>query len=432
MMKKIPFLNTVFTLFETPKSYAFALLTGYILMSAHMLAQILLTPLYLNILGEEKFGLLMIFLNIITFVVFGIAWFSGGLVRVLGEYWSNKNITKFNETLILGKYIFTSYSIIVSIIAIIIFYILKSVDFFNNIDISTIIIISAYFILTYEALSERQAFVGANWQALGNSIELTKVFVFALLTVYFLPIYKSIDIVFISLIIGVLIQRIITGLYLKIQLNFLGWGKFSGSMKPNLKRFLSRDGLNYLYFGTLVLLLQLDVVIIGIIGGPILAGKFVLLWKIPEVLGLILGKIPASLEPKIIHLDTKSELSNYEKLFMNSKFIFILICLIISIIYMFLGKHLVQLWVGDNAPMDDWMYYIAGVALFFYSISRWPISFAFAQVKLKKLIKVSFIELIFKFIFTLILFKHFSYLSPLIGMILIHMIYVAKGYQNIK
>ena len=69
-------------------------------MSAHMLTQIILTPIYLNTLNDEKFGILMIFLNIITFAVFGISWFSGGLVRLLGEYWSNKKITKFNETLI--------------------------------------------------------------------------------------------------------------------------------------------------------------------------------------------------------------------------------------------------------------------------------------------------------------------------------------------
>ena len=82
MIKKLPSLSIVNVLFKASKSYAFALITGYILMSGHIIAQILLTPLYLDILGEEKFGLLMIFLNIITFVVFGIAWFSGGLVRV--------------------------------------------------------------------------------------------------------------------------------------------------------------------------------------------------------------------------------------------------------------------------------------------------------------------------------------------------------------
>tara|TARA_A100001015_G_C15030176_1_gene732759 strand:+ start:2394 stop:2633 length:240 start_codon:yes stop_codon:yes gene_type:complete len=78
MVKNIPYIKILFKLFETPKNYAFALITGYVLIFAHMLTQILLTPLYLNILGEEKFGLLMIFLNIITFAVFGIAWFSGG------------------------------------------------------------------------------------------------------------------------------------------------------------------------------------------------------------------------------------------------------------------------------------------------------------------------------------------------------------------
>ena len=66
---------------------------------------------------------------------------------------------------------------------------------------------------------------------------------------------------------------------------------------------------------------------------------------------------------------------------------------------MILRKYLVQLWVGDSEPNGDLMYYIASVALFFYSISGWPISFAFAQVKLKKLTKVSIIELIFKISF---------------------------------
>ena len=45
-----------------PKSYLNAIISSYFLMGAHMLAQIILTPLYLKILGDEQFGLLMIFL----------------------------------------------------------------------------------------------------------------------------------------------------------------------------------------------------------------------------------------------------------------------------------------------------------------------------------------------------------------------------------
>ena len=401
-------------------------------MSAHMLTQIILTPIYLNTLNDEKFGILMIFLNIITFAVFGISWFSGGLVRLLGEYWSNKKLIKFKETLILGKYVFTSYALLTALLSLILYYFLKQFGYLSSIEFFTVILILIYFILNYEALTERQAFVATNWQALGNNIETTKIIVFFFLVIFLLPKYKSLNVVFAALIAGVITQRVITGIYLRFKIGFSGWGKFTNSMKPDLNQFLSTKGLNYFYFGTLVLLLQLDVVIIGIIGGPVVAGKFVLLWKIPEVLGLILGKIPTSLEPKIIHLDSKSELSSYSRFFLNSKTFFIIICLITSIFYILAGEHLVRIWVGENAPKDDWMYYIAGVALFFYSISRWPISFAFAQVKLRQLIKVSLIEFSFKIIFTLVLFRFFSYASPLIGMIIIHIIYVARGYQKIK
>ena len=64
-----------------------------------------------------------------------------------------------------------------------------------------------------------------------------------------------------------------------------------------------------------------------------------------------------------------------------------------SLAYIFsLVKFLVTLWVGDNAPKENWMYVVAGIALFFFSISRWPISFAFAQIKLVPLVKLSLIE----------------------------------------
>ena len=154
-------------------------------MATHMLTQIILTPIYLKTLGDEKFGMLMIYLNIITFAVFGISWFSGGLVRVLGEYWSNKQLKKFNETLLLGKYVFTFYSVTIGIISIVLFFSLKDFHYLNNIEFITLTLILSYFIMSYEALPERQAFFATNWQALGNSIETTKVIIFFLIVIFF-------------------------------------------------------------------------------------------------------------------------------------------------------------------------------------------------------------------------------------------------------
>ena len=39
---------------------------------------------------------------------------------------------------------------------------------------------------------------------------------------------------------------------------------------------------------------------------------------------------------------------------------------------MLIGEHIVKLWVGDSAPKDDWMYYVAGLALFFFSFKLTP------------------------------------------------------------
>ena len=190
-------------------------------MSAHMLTQIILTPIYLNTLNDEKFGILMIFLNIITFAVL-ISWFSGGLVRLLGEYWSNKKITKFNETLILGKYVFTSYALLTALLSLILYYFLKQFGYLNSIEFFTVILILIYFILkTIHTQTERQAFVATNWQALGNNIEITKIIVFFFLVIFLLPKYKSLNVVFAALIAGVITQRVVTGIYLRFKIDFL-------------------------------------------------------------------------------------------------------------------------------------------------------------------------------------------------------------------
>ena len=101
------------------------------------------------------------------------------------------------------------------------------------------------------------------------------------------------------------------------------------------------------------LLISFGFLILGLINSKLLTPLNKLWFKF----GLILGKIPNSLEPKIIHLDTRSELSKYKKLFFNSKTFFISLCFLVSISYMLIGENLVKLWVGDSAPKDDWMYY---------------------------------------------------------------------------
>ena len=108
-----------------------------------------------------------------------------------------------------------------------------------------------------------------------------------------------------------------------------------------------------------------------------------------------------------------------------------LLVLLISLFYILSGKWLTELWVGQFAPGENWMYVVSGVALFFSLLSRWPISFSHALIKLPELNKVGSFELIGKLIFTIMLYPYFNIASPAVGLIIIHLIYVAYAYQNL-
>lgn len=62
-----------------------ALGSGYALMGVTILIQFVLVPLYLQHLGKEAFGILVLLLAAINYGAIGITWLSGGMARILGE-----------------------------------------------------------------------------------------------------------------------------------------------------------------------------------------------------------------------------------------------------------------------------------------------------------------------------------------------------------
>ena len=90
--------------------YISAITTGATLTGANMLVQVLLIPLYVHYLTEEKFGFLMILLSVCNFAAIGVGWLSGGVVRLMGERWSHTDKQGFNEVFTVGKIAFTAYA----------------------------------------------------------------------------------------------------------------------------------------------------------------------------------------------------------------------------------------------------------------------------------------------------------------------------------
>lgn len=413
-----------------PSGYVGALSTSYLLIIANIVVQFALTPLYLEHLGIAQFGVLMVMLSMINFASIGITWMSSGLVRIMGEYWAKLDHQGMCNAFVVGKYVYTLYALAIFFIGLIVWNYNES---FNSIatTFSLPLLLGLYIVLNYENIPERQAFVATDCQTTGNLLELIKILVFVILVWLLLPRVQDISIVWVALLSGIIVQRVLTGAYWSRRIKGLGWRSLNQEMKPLVKRLIGRQGAGYASYGILLLILQADIIIIGWLGGSEVAAQFVLLWKIPEAIGFFLWRIPSVLEPRIIQLDSTDQKQSIHQLFHKGRFWFFLLVTVVALSYSLLGQMMTELWVGQYAPGTPWMYWLAGGALFFNATARWPIAFAHGLLKLKNLVTVAATEVVIKVLVTVLLFDLFGIVTPIIATIIAHSLYAFFAYQNL-
>ena len=98
------------------RGYTGALSSSYLVMATSILVQIVLVPLYLKKFGEYQFGILMVILSLVNFAVIGIAWMSGGALRMLGEYAGLGDVVGFRRSYGVIKTIYVIYGSILALI----------------------------------------------------------------------------------------------------------------------------------------------------------------------------------------------------------------------------------------------------------------------------------------------------------------------------
>lgn len=426
---KTPLVASWKALKKTDLNFFGAVVSGYLVVTGTMLLQFLLTPMYLEYLGQEQFGALMVVMNLINFAAIGITWMSGGFVRITGEQWAVRDLDGIRVTFRTAKIVFTFYAaILVSL-----FFLTSALVAKESMGVNSLSLWLAalYFALSYEALPERQLFVGINRQATGNYFELVKVAVTGCLIAFSLPFFQNMSVVWIGFIAGVVIQRLAVSLYWRRAISGLRWAHPSKTMIPLVRRLAGQQGIGYVGYGMLLLALQADILLIGYLGGSEAAARYVLLWKIPEAIGLLLSKLPSTIEPKVIELDARRESTALEQLFVLGRRRYIFLVAVVSLFYGFFGRDLAQLWVGEHALTDQWMYTAAACALFLNSAARWPISFAYALIRLAKLFRIALIELTTKVLLTLVLFPTFDIVAPILASITTHLLYAGLAYQGL-
>lgn len=418
--------------------YARAVLSSYGHIGLNVAVQIMLVPLYLETLDKYRFGILMILLAFFGYAALGMAFMTGGMARILGEFHAREDAAGFRRGYWLGKLAYVGYAGLVGLLAIAAVALLEGTLFqvragHRGTVLGTVAAGALYFVLLYEFSVDRLALTAAGRQATANLLSAASLAVFVVLVVPWLLTGGGLPGVMLCMAGGVLAARLGAWAVWRRSGVDLRWRRGDGDTGQIMRRLLGRSGLAFAIYGILFLTLRADTLIVGWLGGAELAAEFVLVWKIAEVGVDLLSRIPEALAPYIVHMDTRGEAERLKRTYRQGQRWIWAIAAAAGVFYAVFGHFIVSLWVGpENAPDDPLVYVLAGSALVWLAGARLPAVYAYAMVRLRALIVVTFVEVAGKVALTVALFPWLGYLAPLVAINLVHMSGVALGYAALR
>jgi O-antigen/teichoic acid export membrane protein len=204
---------------------------------------------------------------------------------------------------------------------------------------------------------------------------------------------------------------------------------FGPEMKQVVGEILGRNILPYAVYGVAFTLLQADTIIIGLLGGAAMVAEFVLVWKIAEIMLMMIWKISEGLQPNMIEANVKEDAHSIRDFYRFARYGTCVLALFAGIFYALLGPEIVALWVGkDNAPSNIWYYVAAGGAIFWLANARVSSIFAYTLKQFKILNLILVAEVIVKLSLIAILISTFTFGAPMIVINIVHLFGAAWAY----
>ncbi|WLQ15454.1 hypothetical protein O5O45_05910 [Hahella aquimaris] len=407
-----------------------------------MLGQLVTIPLYLDRYEKWGFGVISMMLATIPLLALGITWVSGGGARLMGEAVAKNDITGACRIYSASKYLFTGYGVVVAMLLAAIgfffqdYWLSGAPESYTKHDLYSLIIsFCVYIVIQYEYSSELAAFAATKKQHEGNILQIINPLVMVA-SVYLMIISGvGMQAVFIAMATGYVAMRICSYYYWRRLSTF---GSYVVLLSPDKEqmaissKMLKNFAIGYSIYGVLLLFLFSDVIIVGYLMGAEAAATLTLIWKIPNLLMQTLWRAPGYAEPYVIHMDAKGETEKLRNLFRKGFSVYALMCLMAATFFYLCGEIILELWVGSVPELKgDFNYLVCAGAVFCLSLVRWPISFLYAMVKLRMLVKVMAAELMVKIILIFLLYGYFGFISPIVAINIEYILGLAIAYYFI-
>jgi O-antigen/teichoic acid export membrane protein len=414
--------------------YAVALASGYAVIAAQIVAQVLLVPLYIDALGSYRFGVLMILLAQAAFAYLFIGLFFSNLLRLFREAAQPLGSREFSRIYCAGKISFLGVGLLFAIVVLG----LESLSpvFFEEAPAElrqeifwASVAISIHFIMLCEMSVEQTVFAASGRQTAVNLVTFCSLFVFTLTAAIWLWSGGGLVGVGCCFLVGDMAARILAFVILRrtgLKIDFMAG--LEGLMRT-CRALLSTRSQHYYFYALLAMLLQSDILLLGWMGGPALTAEFALIWKIAEVVILLVARVGMHLQPEFVAMDVEGDGERLVRVYSHAYWGMLGLSLAAALGYGLFGQAITRLWVGaDQAPTDPWLYWLAAATIFWLAAARLPAILAQALSQLRGLIVVSGIELVGKLVLLATLLPIVGVRAPLIAMSAMHVFGVAFAY----
>jgi O-antigen/teichoic acid export membrane protein len=419
------------------RSYIVGLSTNYLGLAVSMAIQVFLLPFLLNHIGPQLTGLYYLFMTISNFVAVGIGWLSGAGVYLLA---SSEAHDKKISTQEVHWVVFLGFGVYATLMLIVISAGSTTAGnwWLRGADPSLIkegrnacVLLGLYIWLTYIHLADISLLTAILQQGWANFYRIVSQMVFITVVILLVLAEPRLDLLMLANLIGMIVAAVAARLHLRIsgRLGPLRWHLPSWEL---VRKMFLRKGRSYFIFSIPQFgLIYGDVFLISAILGSSMVSAYLVIWKIPEVIALLLGRISEILSPYLTRISSREGSIRTASLFLCTSRLQHCLGLVSGLAYGLFGPTLVGFWVGEaHRPEGSWFYWVAGIVLAIHVVNKHDIILHYALAKLGRLVLPQFVELFLKVLLTLALFRSLGVVAPLVAALSVQLLGLTWVYRS--